>query len=56
MLRLLQGHGWVVVRIRGSHHHLRKGDDEQVIILPIHGKQELRKGLQEQILKEAGLK
>jgi predicted RNA binding protein YcfA (HicA-like mRNA interferase family) len=54
MLRLLQAHGWVVVKVNGSHHHLRNGD--VVLIVPIHGKQEIRPGLQHTLLREAGLK
>lgn len=56
MLRLLQQNGWVIVRIKGSHHHLRREGRTETIILPVHGKQELKKGTQEGILREAGLK
>lgn len=54
MLRLLQANGWTVAKIKGSHHHMLK--DDRKLIVPVHGKQELRKGLQESILREAGLK
>lgn len=54
MLRKLQAAGWVVDRIAGSHHRLIK--DGKAVIVPVHGKKELRKGLQEHILRKAGLK
>jgi len=53
MLRLLQKHGWKVERVSGSHHVLTKED--RTLVVPVHAK-ELGKGLEQKILKEAGLK
>lgn len=39
MLRFLERRGFVLVRIRGSHHFLRKGGLRTSV--PIHGKQAL---------------
>lgn len=50
---LLQKNGWVLDRIKGSHHILRK--DNQTISLPVHG-EDMKKGLETAILKKAGLK
>ncbi len=37
LIRLLEKHGWTVVRIEGSHHMLAKPDREEVIAVPMHG-------------------
>lgn len=53
LLKLFIKDGWEVVRIKGSHHVLKKGDKVEVI--PIHGK-DVPNGLLNTILKRAGLK
>ena len=53
LLKLLFEHGWNLKRITGSHHILVK-DGFLTISLPIHGK-DLKKGLENTILKQAGL-
>ena len=55
MLRLLRGHGWQVVHIRGSHHILTKKDSKVILTVPVHGNKTLRKGTQEFLLKQAGI-
>ena len=52
LLRKLQKEGWQVKSIRGSHHKLIK--DEKTITLAVHRK-ELKKGMLEAILKQAGM-
>ncbi|MFR1820982.1 MAG: type II toxin-antitoxin system HicA family toxin [Lactococcus petauri] len=54
MLKLLLKEGWVERRIEGSHHHLYK--DGVRITVPVHGNQDLGKGLESKILRQAGLK
>lgn len=53
MLKLLKDNGFVVVSQNGSHIKLVK--DNNTIILPYHCK-DLKKGLEQSILKQAGLK
>jgi predicted RNA binding protein YcfA (HicA-like mRNA interferase family) len=53
MQRLLRKKGWTVDRINGSHHVLKKGT--LTVSVPVHS-QDLGKGLEDKILKEAGLK
>lgn len=53
MLKLLKQNGWEERRMQGSHLQLYK--DGQRITLPMHSK-DLGKGLEQQILKDAGLK
>ena len=49
MLRLFLDAGWTLVRITGSHHVMRKGKQTEVI--PIHGNEDLGKGLERKPLK-----
>lgn len=55
MLRLLQKHGFEIISQNGSHIKLRNSQTGVTIILPYHSK-ELKKGLEQAILKQAGLK
>jgi mRNA interferase HicA len=56
LVRMLRKDGWFVVRQSGSHmimqHPIKKGQ----IVCPSHGSQEVGKGLEKKILKDAGLK
>lgn len=54
MVKLLRKHGWEVDRISGSHYILVKG--ESTLSVPVHGKKDLKKGLQQALLKEGGIK
>lgn len=53
LLKLLKANGWEVIRIQGSHHVLKKG--EEIEVVPVHGK-DVPKGLLNKILKRTGLK
>jgi len=57
VLRLLQRNGWIVIGQRGSHVKLRNDQhlDKGIIIFPNHGSDELGKGLEKKILKQAGI-
>ena len=55
MLKLLQGNGFVIVSQNGSHVKLRNPKNNRQTILPLHIKS-LGKGLEQAILKQAGLK
>ena len=50
MVRFLEGHGFVVVRVRGSHHVMANGDLRTVV--PVHGSQDLRTGTLRAILRD----
>jgi predicted RNA binding protein YcfA (HicA-like mRNA interferase family) len=56
LIRLLKKDGWFVVRQAGSHmileHPVKKGQ----IVCPFHGSNEVGKGLEMKIKKDAGLK
>jgi mRNA interferase HicA len=56
LYRILITDGWFPVSQKGSHlklrHHLKPG----IIIFPNHGHQEVGKGLERKIFKDAGIK
>jgi predicted RNA binding protein YcfA (HicA-like mRNA interferase family) len=53
--RLLERHGWSLLRIKGSHHIYGKGGSEVRMSVPIHGNQNLKTGMLRHFLKMAGL-
>ena len=53
LLRLLEQDGWVVIRVRGDHHTLRKKGIKPPIVL-VHPKKDLPVGLVRRIYKDAG--
>jgi predicted RNA binding protein YcfA (HicA-like mRNA interferase family) len=56
ILRALQKGGFEIVRIRGSHHRLRKpGVAGSKVIVPVHGAHDLPPGTLRSIIDQAGL-
>jgi predicted RNA binding protein YcfA (HicA-like mRNA interferase family) len=55
LIRLLERHGWEVVRVEGSHHILTKPGREEVISVPVHGGNDLKIGITQHLLKLAGI-
>jgi predicted RNA binding protein YcfA (HicA-like mRNA interferase family) len=53
LLKKLLAAGWVIDRVHGSHHVMKK--DNMTEIIPIHNK-DIATGLLNKILKRAGLK
>jgi predicted RNA binding protein YcfA (HicA-like mRNA interferase family) len=51
----LEGHGWILDRISGSHHIMIK-ENRRSIPVPVHGATDLPKGLIKAILKQAGIR
>jgi predicted RNA binding protein YcfA (HicA-like mRNA interferase family) len=54
VVKALKSEGWQVVRIRGSHHLLEKGD--RIVAVPVHARRELGIGLLHAIEKQTGVK
>jgi len=50
-IKFLEGLGFVVVRIKGSHYRL-KHDDGRVTTVPVHKNRDLPKGLLRKIIRE----
>jgi len=56
LYRILIKDGWYIHSQSGSHVKLRHDTKPGTIIFPNHGSQELGKGLEQKIKKDAGLK
>lgn len=54
LLRLLQYNGWILDRVRGSHHLMIK--EGRTLSVPVHGNKELGKGLLNRLKKDGGIK
>jgi predicted RNA binding protein YcfA (HicA-like mRNA interferase family) len=55
LARVLERHGWRLLRVHGSHHILGKDGTVVRLSVPIHGNKPLKKGLLRHLLKMAGL-
>lgn len=55
MIKLLKKNGFNIVSQNGSYVKLRNEKTQRQVIVPYHSK-EMKKGLEQAILKEAGLK
>ncbi len=53
MLRFLQGLGFTVLRVRGSHHFLERGTQRTTV--PVHGNETLKIGTLRGILRDIGM-
>jgi predicted RNA binding protein YcfA (HicA-like mRNA interferase family) len=54
MCKALERKGWVLVRIKSSHHRYEKAGHAPITV-PVHGNQTLKPKTQRSIMKEAGL-
>jgi len=55
LARILERHGWKLLRVHGSHHIYGKEGSVVRLSIPIHGKKPLKAGLLKHLLKAAGL-
>jgi predicted RNA binding protein YcfA (HicA-like mRNA interferase family) len=55
LAKILEQHGWRLLRVQGSHHIYGKPGQEARLSVPIHGNQSLKIGLLKHLLKTAGL-
>lgn len=55
LARLVERHGWSLLRIQGSHHIYGKAGSIVRLSVPIHGNTPLKAGLLKHLLKMAGL-
>jgi predicted RNA binding protein YcfA (HicA-like mRNA interferase family) len=53
--RLLERHGWQLLRVQGSHHVYGKPGQRARISVPVHGNRPLKLGMQRHLLKLAGI-
>jgi predicted RNA binding protein YcfA (HicA-like mRNA interferase family) len=55
LCRLLEAHGWTLLRVTGSHHVYGKAGARTRLSVPVHGNRALKSGLQRHLLKLAGI-
>jgi predicted RNA binding protein YcfA (HicA-like mRNA interferase family) len=55
LARLVERHGWQLLRIHGSHHIYGKSGSVVRLSIPLHGNQALKTGLLKHLLRMAGL-
>ena len=56
VLRMLQEDGWVLVRVRGSHHHYRHPSKPGIVTVPGNANFDLHPKTHASIMKQAGLR
>ena len=55
LARILERHGWSLLRVQGSQHIYGKAGSDVRLSVPVHGNQALKTGLLRHIMKLAGL-
>jgi predicted RNA binding protein YcfA (HicA-like mRNA interferase family) len=55
LARLVEGRGWQLLRVHGSHHIYGKSGNIVRLSIPMHGNKPLKIGLLKHLLKMAGL-
>ncbi len=53
--KVLERHGWSLLRVQGSHHIYGRVGSEVRLSVPVHGNQALKTGLLRHLLKMASL-
>jgi predicted RNA binding protein YcfA (HicA-like mRNA interferase family) len=54
-VKLLERHGWNLLRVQGSHHIYGRPATEVRLSVPVHGNQALKRGLLRHLMKLANL-
>jgi predicted RNA binding protein YcfA (HicA-like mRNA interferase family) len=55
LAKVVERHGWELLRIHGSHHIYGKTGSVARLSIPIHGNKPIKTGLLKHLLKMAGL-
>ena len=55
LTRIVERHGWQLLRVHGSHHIYGKPGSVVRLSIPVHGTKPLKVGLLKHLLKMAGL-
>jgi predicted RNA binding protein YcfA (HicA-like mRNA interferase family) len=53
--KIVESHGWKLLRIKGSHHVYGKQGHKERLSIPIHGAAALKTGLQRHFMRIAAL-
>lgn len=52
---IVQQHGWILKRVKGSHHIFEKDGLDTTLSIPVHGNKDLKIGTLKALLKQANL-
>ncbi|MBE9249423.1 type II toxin-antitoxin system HicA family toxin [Dolichospermum sp. LEGE 00240] len=55
LCKIVEGYGWSLKRVKGSHHIYDKESIRARLCIPVHGNRDLPTGTLKSILKDAGL-
>ncbi|MBC7588357.1 MAG: type II toxin-antitoxin system HicA family toxin [Chitinophagaceae bacterium] len=55
LIKILEQHGYLLKRIKGSHHLFEHPETKKVVVVPFHGNKDLPIGTYKAILKQAGI-
>lgn len=55
LARLVERHGWRLLRVNGSHHVYGKDGSVVRLSIPVHGNRPLKMGLLRHLVRQAGL-
>ncbi len=55
LIKLLENHGYIFKRSKGSHYLFYKAENNKTIVVPVHGNKDLKLGTFLAILKQAGI-
>lgn len=44
LCKILESRGWILKRINGSHHIYTHPDHQNILTIPVHGNQDLKRG------------
>ena len=53
--KILERHGWSLLRVQGSHHIYGKAGNDARLSIPIHGNQAIKTGMLRHLMKLAGI-
>ena len=56
LIKLIEKDGWSFVRQTGSHKIFKHSTKPGIVVIPEHGKEDIKSGTLNSILKQAGLK
>ncbi len=55
LCKIVQKYGWLLKRIKGSHHIFEKTGLDTTLSIPVHGNKDLKIGTLKALLKQANL-
>ena len=55
LAKILEQRGWVLLRVKGSHHYYGRPDSRTRLSLPIHGSADIKIGILKSLMKLANL-